>query len=181
MKVKKEYYIYPLLSLVSDFGHFPLFLLVLTFLRTRPCTTLRAAGLDGIVGPSYSLGLQNWDNITHGPLFRLWWKLKVGQLKAHTPFFVRIVTLLGAWKSDFCNRMEMAVSPSMNLSGLWPGIKYSQNVMVIYVIDAIVKFTAILVRFILNCHDQCLLSNHNLAEKNVLRQQDGGRNDYVSS
>ena len=53
--------------------------------------------------------------------------------------------------------------------------------MVIYVIDAIVKFTAILVRFILNCHDQCLLSNHNLAEKNVLRQQDGGRNDYVSS
>ena len=50
MKVKKEYYIYPLLSLVSDFGHFP-FLLVFTFLRTRPCTTLWAGGLDGIVGP----------------------------------------------------------------------------------------------------------------------------------
>ena len=26
MKVKKEYYIYPLLSLVSDFGHFPFLL-----------------------------------------------------------------------------------------------------------------------------------------------------------
>ena len=55
LKVKKEYYIYPLLSLVSDFGHFP-FLLFFTFLRTRPCTTLGAAGLDGIVGPYKGLG-----------------------------------------------------------------------------------------------------------------------------
>ena len=44
MKVKREYYIYPLLSLVSDFGHFPLFLLVLTFLRTRPCSLYHPLG-----------------------------------------------------------------------------------------------------------------------------------------
>ena len=64
MKVKKEYYIYPLLSLVSDFGHF-LFLLVFTILRTGPCTTLRRAGLDGIVGPYKGLG---------GVHFGLWCK-----------------------------------------------------------------------------------------------------------
>ena len=75
MKVKKEYYIYPLLSLVSDFGHYP-FLLVFTFLRTRPCTALQAAGLDGIVGPYKGLG---------GVHFGLWCKngtLPAGPIQA---------------------------------------------------------------------------------------------------
>ena len=57
------------------FWSFP-FLLVFTFLRTRPCTALQAAGLDGIVGPYKGLG---------GVHFGLWCKngtLPAGPIQA---------------------------------------------------------------------------------------------------
>ena len=75
MKVKKEYYIYPLLSLVSDFGHFPFLLDRAAQMGTSDLTRVWEGYILGY-GAKMGYNLTHLTPTHYSPPFRLWCKTR---------------------------------------------------------------------------------------------------------